>query len=140
MFKSPYSLWLVPLPMFLAYILNEILWRIFDVYERIPWIDLCMHFVGGFVSAWSVALLLAYMLAHIAYAHKLQNKKYVIIFWGTFVIAVLWEVYEYVHDFFSIYTFQNGWSDALSDIMFGLIGAIVYIFLYKNFTNKKGSK
>ena len=57
------------LPMLIVFLVNELLWRVFDIYSVIPMIDIFMHWLGGFVAAWSV------WLAYRAIASYLKRDK-----------------------------------------------------------------
>lgn len=85
------------------------------LYYELPWLDIPMHVLGGFgVASLAVALLL------------LRKKRITImpVLVSFFVIAVAWEVYEYSLD---VQAFRPwiGWTDTTSDIINGLIGALV---------------
>jgi hypothetical protein len=81
-----------------------------------------MHVLGGFGVA---SLVLA--LAHHA-KQKLSLVQVLILY---LVVAISWEVYELVKDIISGNSW-NGWSDTLSDIVNGAIGAGVAYVFFKN--------
>lgn len=92
------------------------------LYFELPWLDIPMHVMGGFGVASLAAAILSY-------------KKYSISYWKLFVIyvvvAVSWELYEYVKDIMEIRDW-NGWIDTLSDCINGAIGvSVAYLFVRK---------
>lgn len=81
-----------------------------------------MHIMGGFGVA-SLAVAIA------------EYFKKPISFWKLFaayvVVAVAWELYEYVHDVVT-YTDWNGWVDTSKDFINGAIGTLIaYILISK---------
>ncbi len=93
-----------------------------NLYYELPWLDIPMHVVGGFGVA-------SFALAVLAYKKKKTCFMVVISFY--FCIAIGWESYEYVKDL-AHNTLWNGWSDTLSDIINGAIGATIAYFLLKD--------
>jgi hypothetical protein len=92
------------------------------LYYEIRWLDIPMHIMGGFGVASLAAALYAYFDKPVS-------------FWKIFLIyalvAVAWELYEYIHDLVT-YTTWNGWLDTIKDFVDGFIGAsIAYLFIRK---------
>ena len=91
------------------------------LYYEIPWLDIPMHLMGGFGVA-SLALSIA------------RYKKYTLSFRAMlfvfFIVAIGWELYELGHDIVSNQEW-GGWSDTLSDLFNGAIGAVSSYYLLK---------
>lgn len=92
------------------------------LYYEIPLLDVPMHFLGGFGVA-SLALSIA--------AYKKYPLKLSQVFVAYLFVAVAWELYEFIVDMVRVAPW-NGWSDTLSDIVNGGVGAwVAYFFLKK---------
>lgn len=92
------------------------------LYFELPWLDIPMHVMGGFGVASLTAAILSY-------------KNHTVSYWKLFllytVVAVSWELYEYVKDIMEIRNW-NGWPDTLSDFINGAIGmSVAYLFVRK---------
>lgn len=97
------------------------------LYWIIWWYDIPMHFFGGLFTG----LLVVYIL--LSYKKTAYIQTFKIILFSlllTFLITILWEFYEYF-----IKTILAGEKfdliDSSSDILFGMIGALQAIFIYK---------
>jgi len=101
----------------------------YDIYASIPIADDFMHLLGGGVSASCIIL----MLHHLQLCKIIQVLDSIIFYTLTAsltcVIAVLWEVIEFISDMFMMTTTQIGIFDTLSDIVFGIIGSIILLIL-----------
>ncbi len=92
------------------------------LYYELRWLDIPMHIMGGFGVASLASAVLTYF-----------NKP--VSFWKLFivytVVAVAWELYEYVQDIVT-YAEWNGVFDTAQDYVNGLIGmSIAYLFVRK---------
>lgn len=89
-------------------------------YFYFPWIDLIMHFLGGF---W-VALALLWIV-HFSGAARFDGAGFRYFFYPaiiiTLIVAVGWEVFEYI---FRLTQMGNNYGrDTVGDILMGLLGA-----------------
>ena len=92
-----------------------------NLYYEIWWLDIPMHIMGGFGVA-SLALSIAnYKKKHLSYKHLLLIYA---------IIAIGWECYEFAADVLHSRDW-NGWSDTLSDIFNGAVGASSAYYLLK---------
>lgn len=92
------------------------------LYYELPWLDIPMHIMGGFGVASLTGAILSY---------KKKNVSYKRLFIAYAIVAVSWELYEYVKDIMAI-TEWNGWFDTIKDLIDGLIGmSIAYFFVRK---------
>jgi hypothetical protein len=91
------------------------------LYYEIPWLDIPMHLMGGFGVA---SLVLS------VFSYKKQDVSYRTMILLVLVVAVGWELYEVIHDVI-VGREWGGWSDTLSDIFNGTLGATVAYYLLK---------
>ena len=80
-----------------------------------------MHILGGLgVASLAVSVL--------------NYRKIKITFWKIIIpfliIAILWELYEYVYSLYGTYIW-GGWFDTAKDIIDGFIGACITYFIVK---------
>lgn len=92
------------------------------LYYELPWLDIPMHIMGGF----GVAVLASSILSY-----KKQKLSFVKVLVAYLVVAVLWELYEYTHDFMSVGAWQGTTLDTLSDIFNGFVGMVAAYFLVR---------
>lgn len=121
---------------FFAYFLGSIM----KLYGKIAYYDLIVHFTSGILSA---------MVAY--YIYKMVNKKKENLFTSilfilgiTALIAVSWEIFEFVCDKIfkkdAQYVQKTGVDDTMTDMIVALIGAILYDILYYLQVKKKKGK
>ena len=98
-----------------------------NLYYELTWLDIPMHIMGGFGVAALTGAVLSYRGIKISYTK---------LFIAYVVIAVSWEIYEYVHNINTIDGW-SGWPDTWKDLFDGLVGmSIAYLFVRKYKTNK----
>lgn len=92
------------------------------LYYEIWWLDIPMHILGGL----GVASLTVAIASYKKYTISLLQVLLVYL-----SVAVVWELYELVHEIYS-HLAWGGWSDTVSDVLNGGIGATcAYFFLKK---------
>ncbi len=104
-----------------VYFFNVILYRL-GFYVLWPWIDTPMHFLGGVSIAYA-----AHVFFNFGKKEKwlLIKNKWVYVFLITSVvalIAVFWEVYEFLSDIFRFTRMQLGIADTTKDMIIGIFG------------------
>jgi len=110
----------------------------FGFYNHFPFLDIPMHFLGGF----SMGLLGIYIHHAMTDKHHIKGHPdwYHILFVLGFVmlIGVAWEFHEYIIDNTAV--FWWGWkstqlslSDTMGDLLMDAIGGVVAFFVYKKF-------
>ena len=92
-----------------------------NLYYELPWLDIPMHVLGGFGVA---------SLALSVQAYRNKKASFFIISAAYICVAVGWELYEFVKDVMNISPW-NGWSDTISDLVNGAIGATCSYYLLK---------
>ena len=81
-----------------------------------------MHIMGGFGVASLTAAILSYKGIKVSYTK---------LFIAYIVVAIAWEIYEYIHDLI-IARDWNGWFDTTKDLVDGFLGmSFAYLFVRK---------
>lgn len=94
-----------------------------NLYFELPWLDIPMHVLGGFGVA-SFVLAVA--------VHGKQKLSFVQVLTLYLCVAITWELYEFIKDVAVHHVAWNGWSDTISDVFNGGVGATVaFLFLKK---------
>lgn len=92
------------------------------LYYELWWLDIPMHIMGGFGVAALTGSILSYK------GKKVSYIKLCIVY---SVVAVSWELYEYLHDIISGGEINNI-IDTASDFINGLVGmSVAYLFVKK---------
>ncbi len=126
------------LPMLVVFACNIVIDTGLGLYELLPSLDIFMHALGGFVSAWSGLRL----WRHIQKNGGLLKPSWIIyvllIGWTSFV-GVLWEFYEYFHDVVFPFAsrFQPSLRDTMADFLFDILGAVAFCFIVSALRKKK---
>ncbi len=113
----------------IVFLFLHIFATIYHLYWLFPWFDVPMHFLGGFL----LAMIYFWINPKIEIANPCLGKmpKWLVsmVFILSFVIliGVLWEFYEFLHDFYlltggKISVFQNSFADTIKDLFFDLVG------------------
>ncbi len=112
---------------FLVFAVHAIALGAFDAYSRFARLDLLMHFIGGAVMAFFLhrtsinASLIGLFGPHHPITHRL------LVFTATCAVALFWEFAEFIADQTLGTHSQAGLADTLGDLLFGVIGAGVFI-------------
>jgi hypothetical protein len=91
------------------------------LYSELLWLDIPMHVIGGFGVASLAAAILSYKGVKVSYTK---------LFVAYMVVAVSWELSEYIKDFLMPRPW-GGWYDTIKDIFDGTIGSWFFWLLYK---------
>lgn len=99
------------------------------LYDLFPVMDIPSHFMGG------MAITYFYRAAIRNSREPLGETPYPIQVLFAFALTgtttILWEFYEFITDFFLGTHKIRGLEDTLTDLFFGLLGALVFSLLYK---------
>ena len=110
--------------MFGMFLANDIINK-FHFYDTVWWVDIVMHFLGGF---W-VSLFFLYI-----FHDKLPKEKHLLVISLCVIfIGVGWELFEFVMD--QIAKAPNNFSDSFSDLVLDIIGGLGA--MYYNEANAK---
>jgi hypothetical protein len=116
----------------LFYLFHLFLNFVFDIYERFSWFDKLMHFFGGIILAFTFFPILNYLQKE---GDLKVDKLIKFIFAISLIIsvAVFWEFYEFIMDYFFNVNWQSSVADTISDLFLGMFGGIIagLIFLWK---------
>ncbi|OGE81100.1 MAG: hypothetical protein A3H72_01475 [Candidatus Doudnabacteria bacterium RIFCSPLOWO2_02_FULL_48_8] len=99
-----------------------------DLYDRIPNIDIPMHFLGG----GAVSLISIYLTKN----SKFKTWQYLIFVLGfTIIVGIGWEYFEFAVD--QIFEDKFGWNrmtlrDTLGDLLYDGLGATIFWVVYKD--------
>lgn len=104
----------------------------FNFYLTFTWLDIPMHFLGGFAMAFTYFSLVR-ILQREGYLGKMHPFiLFLFIISLVTLIAVLWEFAEFIADFFLNASVQMGLVDTMLDFFMGLVGgAFGFFFRYK---------
>ena len=126
-FKDLISFFYFPI---LVFILN--LFLVFlGIYSVAPWIDIPMHLLGGFTIAYSGSLILDYLGKRNLV--KINNYWIWVLIVISFValIAVFWEVVEFIYEFFYHVGLQPSIKDTILDLVLGIFGGFLFSIFRK---------
>lgn len=101
----------------------------FNLYILYPWIDIPMHFLGGF----SVTFVFSRTIAHL-----IENKlikmhgliSFIFVLSLVSLTAVSWEFLEFLVSNLLSINLQPGLEDTLLDLLMGLSGGILGFFVF----------
>jgi len=103
----------------------------FSAYNVFPWIDIPMHFLGGFSVAYMSVLFLRFWKEEKLLDIKSKFILILIVVCAVSFIAVLWEFWEYSMDLFFKTSFQLGLEDTLIDLFMGLLGGLFGAVIFR---------
>jgi hypothetical protein len=112
------------------------------LYYEIPWLDIPMHFLGGFWLGYSALWVYTYSGFFRREDHRdaLPSVRYMwfLALLCALVLGGIWEIYEYAMDMFFDRTYQYDVFDTLSDFFFDALGGTVaaFIFMSRRFIHK----
>ncbi len=96
----------------LTFIVSRFVFEPANLYYELPWLDIPMHILGGFL----IGLLIT---AFSFYNKTLGNRQFFSL--SLFLVMVIWEVYEYQRGVI-IFDELFDYLDTLKDIVFGFLG------------------
>lgn len=94
----------------------------FNAYVLYPWLDMPTHFCGGIAMTYFFSVAIAHSQRQIGVIPKLIQLLLSVGL--TAITAVVWEFLEYSSDVILGTKMNLGVSDTLSDLFFGLLGAV----------------
>ncbi len=104
----------------------------FDAYVRYPWLDIPTHFFGGVAIAYFFLVGIDYVQAFVG---RVPRPIQLVLCVGLSELAAVgWEFSEYVCDV-TLGTHMNlGVSDTISDLFFGLVGAVTMVMWHARYS------
>lgn len=107
------------------------------------WLDIPMHFLGGFWVAMAAVYLIFNYQFPISKEVLSQNflTFLIVILSLVALVGIFWEFYEFLNDFFfssKNYTqiFQQGAADTIGDLFFDFLGGLSFLAIFKLFSKK----
>jgi hypothetical protein len=129
------GLWLVLLAGLLVIV--NLIYAFFDLYHRVLWSDVPVHFLFG---AWSALTFYYWILGRLPQAIQQSASVFLImslaVSWAVFV-GVIWEDIEFLHDHFlpllglDVRPVQLGNADTMKDLFMDFGGGVVLAFLMR---------
>ena len=103
----------------------------FNAYDRVPWLDIPMHLLGGIAIAYFFDVSIE-NLDRLGFV-RIGSKQAVLIMVFGLVAAstVVWEIAEFLADTFFHVGAQKGLGDTMNDQFMGLLGGIAYLGVFR---------
>ena len=98
-------------------------------YWTYKWIDLPMHFLGGF----SIGLLLLY-IGCIVWQSDLwekHNARFLLVLIPLIVIGIVWELFEIIIGFENLASLAPYIGDTALDLLMDILGGLAALFLFR---------
>ena len=107
----------------IAFLSLHVFATFYHLYWLFPWLDIPMHFLGGFLLV--IIFFYFWRFAHISIGNVFGALVLTLGFVA--LIGVFWEFYEFLRDFYlltggKISVFQNSFADTVKDLFFDLVG------------------
>ncbi|MCK5095952.1 MAG: hypothetical protein KAR24_01215 [Candidatus Pacebacteria bacterium] len=102
------------------------------LYWELPWLDIPMHFLGGFWLGLS-ALWLYYLSGFykkISDEHRKKGYVWLLALTSALVLGSVWEIYEFGMDIIADKTDRYDALDTLSDLFFDAVGGTLATFMF----------
>ena len=119
----------------IAFLSLHVFATFYHLYWLFPWLDIPMHFLGGFLLV--IIFFYFWRFAHISIGNVFGALVLTLGFVA--LIGVFWEFYEFLHDFYlltggKISVFQSSFADTVKDLFFDLVGGTTaFAIFYKRF-------
>ncbi len=114
-------------PPLLIFIVHVFISHVLDVYTLLPWIDIPMHYLGGFSMAYSLLLALTFLQEY-KFINQLDSViAFVLVFTLVATIAVFWEFAEFSMDQLLKTNVQISLQNTMQDLFMGVLGAATII-------------
>ncbi len=115
----------------LVFIFSNILDKV-GLYNLYPWIDIPMHFFGGMAIAYMFVLIFNFLKEKKLLKINSKLIYLILILSSVILIAVLWEFYEYLMNYFFNLNIVQTLEDTILDLLMGLFGGLVVGLIWKN--------
>jgi hypothetical protein len=111
----------------LVFVVHVALSRLLHAYERLPWLDIVMHLLGGYAIAYCFAGTLDCLQVRGLVAAIDSRLRVVLILALTCTAAVFWEFAEFSSDRVAGTKAQLGLEDTLFDMLLGIVGGVLFV-------------
>lgn len=116
-------------PLAILFVFNLFIDSVLFLYDAFPYLDVPMHFFGGYLTALTVYENIVIHKKRFKINIKPAAFLYMFIVGATALVAIAWEVYEWAHDQIYPRIFLQGTGDIVSDLVLGIGGALIYCFV-----------
>lgn len=107
------------------FLLDEMFLYATNSYDRLPWLDIPTHFIGGALIAYSAFVFFGMLEARRAAHFRSRFVKILFIVSLVALIAVFWEWHEFLRDILFGEHTQPSLADTMGDFFMGLLGGFV---------------
>ncbi|MEX0935007.1 MAG: hypothetical protein WDZ70_01630 [Candidatus Paceibacterota bacterium] len=90
-------------------------------YWHMPWFDVLPHFIGGMFAAFSL-IFISFLYYRSQGKETERAFSAAIILFGTFLVGILWEIFEYI---FAVSVDPLASFDTVVDLFMDTLGALV---------------
>lgn len=111
-------------------LLVHILFSFLNFHVYYKWLDIPVHFAGGFSIALSSFVFFKVMQKKNFLGKMNLSMEFLFVISLVSLTAILWELMEFVADFFLLTGYQVSLKDTIGDLFFGLSGGI-FCFLFR---------
>jgi hypothetical protein len=110
----------------LVFVFYTVAAKVFNAYNLYPWLDIPTHFCGGLAITYFFFTAIANSQAMIGSIPKVVQLTLSVGL--TAISAIVWEFLEYLVAYLFLGSkFNMGVTDTLSDLLFGLVGAVFMV-------------
>ncbi len=103
---------------------------VFSLYWRLAWFDMLPHFFGGAFVALGL-FWLSFFSGYRGARHLPDSVSvFTLIFVGTLIVGVGWEVFEYLLG--HIWSPEGYWLDTVTDLCVDMLGALAVYFCIRH--------
>lgn len=116
-----------------ALILGHVLGSFGDWYDKFPWFDIAVHFVGGVWVTFAI-------FALVPLFEKISDPKKLILslVFAALGAGVAWEILEFTIENYYLVDFQGPPLDTLSDLIVDVLGGTLAAFYIRNLKSQIG--
>jgi hypothetical protein len=122
LFRDVFRIFWLPGAVFL---LDELFLYTTNRYDRLPWLDIPMHFIGGAAVSYSYAVFLGLLEERRRMGAMHRAVKILFIVSLVALTAVVWEWHEFLRTIFLGEQTQLGEADTMGDFFMGILGGLV---------------
>lgn len=113
-----------------VFLLDQIALLTFASYDRYPWLDIPMHFIGGSAIGYSYVMLLNLFESRGAMGPMRRSVRILFIVSLVALTAVVWEWHEFIRDAVFGQKTQLGEADTMGDFFMGLLGGLASTVIF----------
>ena len=96
----------------------------FGFYSRFSWLDIPVHFLGGFSFGIAYFFVLLELEKNSKYLKLNKVSRFVFVVALVSLPAVFWEFYEFLLEYYTGLNFQGTINDTMLDLLMGILGGV----------------